>query len=109
MTTYKLGLEWGADQNNTWRFGYSYGEQPIQSADVIFNVLAPGVMEQHFTVGWTRQMANGGALTLSFMYAPEVTVSGPNVFDFTPFVPTNPPQTIELKMDQIEFEVAYQF
>jgi long-chain fatty acid transport protein len=109
MTTYKLGLEWGSDQNNTWRFGYSYGEQPIQSADVIFNILAPGVMEHHLTVGWTRQMAGGGALTLSFMYAPEVTVNGPNVFDFTPFAPTTPPQNIELAMDQFEFEVAYQF
>jgi long-chain fatty acid transport protein len=109
MTTYKLGLEWGQDQNNTWRFGYSYGEQPIQSADVLFNILAPGVMEHHFTVGWTRQMAGGGALTLSFMYAPTVDVSGPNIFDFTPAAPTTPPQTIELSMDQFEFEVAYQF
>lgn len=109
MTTTKLGLEWMRDQNNTWRFGYSYGEQPIQSADALFNILAPGVMEHHFTVGWTRQMANGGALTLSFMYAPEVTVSGPNVFDFTPFAPTTLPQTIELEMNQFEFEVAYQF
>ena len=43
------------------------------------------------------------------MYAPETTVSGPNVFDFTPAAPNTPPQTIELKMDQIEFEVSYRF
>ena len=109
MTAYKLGFEWQRDEDNTWRFGYSYGEQPIQSADVVFNILAPGVMEQHITLGWTRQMANGSALSISFMYAPEVTVTGPNVFDFSPLVPTNPPQTIELKMDQLEFEVAYRF
>ena len=109
MTAYKLGFEWQRDEDNTWRFGYSYGEQPIQSADVVFNILAPGVMEQHITLGWTRQMANGSALSISFMYAPEVTVTGPNVVDFSPLVPTNPPQTIELKMDQLEFEVAYRF
>ena len=109
MTTYKLGFEWGQNEDNTWRFGYSYGEQPIQSADVIFNILAPGVMEQHFTVGWTRQTRGGNALTFSVMYAPEVTVSGPNVFDFTPAAPTTPPQTIELAMDQFEFEVSYTF
>jgi len=109
MTTYKLGLEWATDENNTWRFGYSYGEQPIQSDDAIFNILAPGVMEQHLTLGWTRKMSRGSSLTLSLMYAPEVTVSGPNVFDFTPAAPTNPPQTIELSMDQFEFEVSYQF
>jgi long-chain fatty acid transport protein len=109
MTAYKLGFEWQKDERNTWRFGYSYGEQPIQSPDVVFNILAPGVMEQHITFGWTHQTANGGALTLSFMYAPEVKVTGPNVFDFSPAVPTNPPQTIELKMDQLEFEIAYRF
>jgi long-chain fatty acid transport protein len=99
MTTYKLGLEWQADDSNTWRFGYSFGDQPIQSADVLFNILAPGVMEQHFTLGWTRSRPNGGGWSLSFMYAPENSVVGPNFFD--------PTQTIELKMSQFEFEVSF--
>jgi len=101
MTTYKLGFEWQRDENSTWRFGYSYGEQPIQSADVLFNILAPGVMEQHITLGMTRQRANGGAWSFSFMYAPENSVTGPSMFD--------PIQTIEIKMSQIEFEVGYSF
>ena len=54
-------------------------------------------------------MQRGNALTLSFMYAPEVTVSGSNVFDQTPAAPTTPPQTIELEMSQFEFEVSYTF
>ena len=101
MTTYKLGFEWASDDRNIWRFGYSYGEQPIQSADVLFNVLAPGVMEQHITFGWTRIRDNGGAWNVSFMYAPENTVSGPSFFD--------PTQTIDLKMSQLEFEVSFRF
>jgi long-chain fatty acid transport protein len=109
MTAYKLGFEWQRDEANTLRFGYSYGEQPIQSPDVIFNVLAPGVMEDHITFGWTHTLANGKPLTFSLMYAPEVKVTGPNVFDATPAAPTTPPQSIELKMTQFEFEVAYRF
>lgn len=101
MTTYKLGFEWQRDDNNTWRFGYSFGEQPIQSADVVFNILAPGVMEQHITFGWSSKRPSGGLLTMSLMYAPEKTVSGANTFD--------PTQTIDLKMSQFEFEVAYRF
>jgi len=101
MTTYKLGFEWRQSEANTWRFGYSYGEQPIQPADVLFNVLAPGVMEQHITFGLTHRGSRGGAWTFSFMYAPEKTVTGPSMFD--------PTQTIELSMDQFEFEVAYRF
>lgn len=101
MTTYKLGLEWRASEANTFRFGASFGEQPIQSADVLFNVMAPGVMEQHYTVGWTHRTDRGSAWTMSFMYAPENSVTGPNFFD--------PTQTIELKMDQFEFEFAYRW
>ena len=101
MTTYKIGFEWQKDEKNTWRFGYSYGEQPIQDADVLFNILAPGIMEQHLTFGWTTKRDNGGAWDFSFMYAPEKSVTGPSMFD--------PTQTIELEMSQLEFEVAYSF
>lgn len=101
MITYKIGFEWASSENNVWRFGYSYGEQPIQEADVLFNILAPGVMEQHITFGLTHQTGGGGILSFSFMYAPENSVTGPNMFD--------PTQTIELSMDQFEFEVSYRF
>lgn len=101
MTVYKIGMEWATDESNTWRFGYSYGEQPIQAADLLFNILAPGVMEQHFTVGWTKKRANGGAWNFSFMYAPENTVSGPSMFD--------PTQTLTVEMTQMEFEVGFTF
>ena len=101
MTTYKIGFEWAQSESNTWRFGYSYGEQPIQAADVLFNILAPGVMEQHITFGLTRQTSGGSVWNFSFMYAPEKSVTGPNMFD--------PTQSIELTMDQLEFEVSYRF
>jgi long-chain fatty acid transport protein len=101
MTTYKVGIEWASDENNVWRFGYSYGEQPVQEADVLFNILAPGIMEQHVTVGWTRRRANGHQFTLSLMYAPENDITGPSLFD--------PLQTITLRMSQLELEFGYRF
>ena len=107
MTTYKLGFEWRQDETSTWRFGYSYGEQPIQEADVLFNILAPGVMEQHITFGLTRKASNGGEWNFSFMYAPENSVTGPNMFDPGPDFMS--PQMIELSMSQLEFEVGYSF
>ena len=107
MTTFKLGFEWRQHETNTWRFGYSYGEQPVQAADVLFNILAPGVMEQHITFGLTRQAASGGVWHFSFMYAPEKSVTGPSAFDPGPDFMS--PQLIELKMSQLEFEVSYSF
>ena len=100
MTVYKVGFEWAADENNTWRFGYSYGEQPIPSSEVLFNILAPGVMEQHMTVGWTHRRQNGHIMSFSFMYAPSKEVSGNNAFDIQP---------ITLEMSQLELEFAYRF
>lgn len=99
MTTYKIGLEWTPSGTMIWRFGYSYGEQPIQSADVLFNILSPGVMEEHFTLGLTKSKPNGGAWNFSLMYAPSKKVTGPNMFD--------PTQTIQLEMRQLEFEFSY--
>ncbi len=99
MTTFKLGVEWTHNDSRTWRFGYSYGEQPIDGADVLFNVLAPGVVEQHFTIGMTQRRSGGGAWNYSLMYAPSKTVTGVNMFD--------PTQEIQIKMNQFEFEVSY--
>ncbi len=99
MTTYKFGVEWTPSDTTTYRFGYSYGDQPIQEADVLFNILAPGLMEQHFTFGMTRRNPDGGAWNFMLMYAPQNTLTGPNLFD--------PTQEIELKMSQFEFEVSY--
>ena len=101
MTTYKLGVEWTHNDARVWRFGYSYGDQPISGDDVLFNVLAPGVMEQHFTLGMSQRTSGGGAWNFSLMYAPTNTVKGLSLFD--------PTQEIEIKMSQFEFEVSYLF
>ncbi len=106
-TTYKIGFEWQQDETNTWRFGYSYGEQPIQDEDVLFNILAPGVMEHHITFGLTHNTASGSAWDFMFMFAPKKSISGPSLFD--PGIDFMSPQIIELEMTQIEFEVGYSF
>lgn len=100
MDVFKVGFEWAADENNTWRFGYSYGEQPIPGSEVLFNILAPGVMEQHMTVGWTHRRPNDHIMSFSFMFAPKKEVTGNNAFDIQP---------ITLEMSQLEFEFAYRF
>jgi len=101
MTTYKIGAEWYRSATQTYRFGYSYGEQPIRGQDALFNILAPGIMEQHFTVGTTLTTAGGNEWNAALMYAPEKEVKGINLFD--------PTQALKLKMYQFELELSYQF
>ena len=100
MSVIKAGYQWGTGQPWTWRVGFSTGDQPIPPSEVFFNILAPGVMEEHFTAGFSRAMG-GGELNLSFMYAPSVSVSGPN--------PLEAPgaQTIGLEMEQFDLEIGY--
>ncbi|TJY59829.1 hypothetical protein E4T66_11630 [Sinimarinibacterium sp. CAU 1509] len=100
MTIYKLGARWKASDDLSWMAGYSYGEQPIPDSEVLFNVLAPGVIEQHFTVGLVSTLF-GHEVSASLMYAPEKTVSGTN--------PLDPAQTIDLKMYQTELEFNFAF
>lgn len=99
MTVFKLGVQYRTSDAWTWRAGISFGEQPIGSDQMTFNILAPAVPETHLTAGFTRAQGENSEWSVSFMYAPEKTASGPNNFD--------PTQTIELSMSQFELEVTF--
>lgn len=101
MTTHKIGYQWQPSGMEDWtlRVGFSHGKQPIRDEQVLFNMMAPGVIENHFTTGFTHVMDNGKEYSFSVMYAPEKKISGPNPFD--------PTQKIELKMHQFEIEFGY--
>ena len=99
MTTYKVGIEWGVGSDMVWRAGYSHGDQPIPESEVMFNILAPGVIEDHFAGGFTRSSGQNSEWSVVVMYAPNNDVTGPNPFD--------PSQTITIEMYQWEVEFAY--
>jgi len=101
MTVYKAGYTWASNDGWTWRLGASYGEQPIPDSEVTFSILAPGVIEQHYTAGFSKELDNGKELSVAFMYAPEKCVSGPSLF--------NPAQSVELCMDQFSVDVGLSF
>lgn len=103
VTVYKAGLQWQANDDWTLRGGYSYCRQPIPSSEVLFNILAPGVMEEHATIGVTRALGRGRAFNLAVTRAFPKSVDGPNPME----VPGG--QTIELRMDQWELDISYSF
>ena len=103
ITVIKIGYQW-QDGDMTWRVGYSNGDQPIPSSEVVFNILAPGVIEEHLTFGFTRQLDADSAINFAAMYAPSNSVKGDNTFEPNP--PFDP-QEIELEMDQIELAFTY--
>ncbi len=99
MTVYKIGYEWSTSSNWTWRVGYSHGSQPIPNSEVLFNILAPGVIEDHITFGFTQKLSPTSEWNFAAAYMPSKSVSGTN--------PLWPSQTIELKMYEYQLEASY--
>lgn len=104
IDVYKLGVNWKATPDWSFSAGYSKADQPIAESEMLFNILAPGVVEQHFTVGMSRVMkTRPGRFNIALMYAPAQTVRGAN--------PLEAPgqQQIELTMTEWEIEFGYSF
>ncbi|HUW28540.1 MAG TPA: outer membrane protein transport protein [Sulfuriferula sp.] len=76
IDVWKLGAAYQYNQHWTLRAGYNHGDNPIQARDVTFNILAPGVVKDHATLGVTYLTNTGNELTVSYMHAFENSVSG---------------------------------
>ncbi len=102
IDVWKLGAEYKYSKALTLRAGYNHGDNPIQSRDVTFNILAPGVVKDHVTLGFTYTLASGNELTMSYMHAFENDVTGqPNPLYF----PAG--GTEKIKMYQNSIGIAY--
>jgi len=75
-TVYKLGVTYDLNPNVTLRAGYITLKQPIPSNQTFLNILAPGVVEDHLTLGATWKMGTNGELTVMYMHAFEKEVNG---------------------------------
>lgn len=76
MTAVKLGASHKYDGGVVVRAGFSTGKQPIPEDQTFFNILAPGVVENHLTLGATWTLANNGEVTVGYMHAFKKTVTG---------------------------------
>jgi long-chain fatty acid transport protein len=75
-TVYKLGLSYEWSKSLTLRAGYSHMRQPIPASQTFFNILAPGVPEDHLTFGATWAIGADKELSLAYMHAFRKTVNG---------------------------------
>jgi long-chain fatty acid transport protein len=77
----KIGAAWRINDSWTLRAGYNHSDNPISPADVTFNILAPGVMKDHYTAGFTWATSQDSELTGALMIAPRQSVSGSSLFN----------------------------
>ncbi len=96
---FKIGLQWQTHSDVTMRFGYSHSDNPIDDDQALFNILAPGVVEDHITIGATIKTNGMGEINLEAMHALHNSVKGSNPFD--------PTQEIRIQMDQFEVGIGW--
>jgi len=78
VTAYKLGASYAWDETLTLRAGYNHSSQSIRKSETMFNMLAPGVVQDHLTLGATWVLPNKSELSIAYMHAFEKKVNGEN-------------------------------
>ncbi|MBZ0127463.1 MAG: outer membrane protein transport protein [Rhodocyclaceae bacterium] len=102
MTIFKLGVSYAWSEKLTLRAGVSTTRQPIPKGETLFNMIAPGVVENHLTLGATWAVSPSSELTVAYMHAFNKKVKGSGSFVLAPGV-----AEANLKMYQDSLGIAY--
>jgi long-chain fatty acid transport protein len=81
VNVFKIGFEYQYNSNLILRAGYNHGDNPIKSRDVTFNIIAPGVVKNHLTLGFTYNVSKDSELTMSYMHAFKESVRGARLYN----------------------------
>ena len=76
ITVWKLGAVYKASERVTLRAGYGRSGNPVPRSETLLNILAPGVVQDHFTLGATMTTGGGLEVTGYAMHAPTNRVRG---------------------------------
>lgn len=103
ITVLKVGALVHVSSKWDVRAGFNHGKNPIPEQETLFNVLAPGVVEDHLTLGATYHVDSHKELTLGYMRALENEVKGVGSIPSAGFGGGN----ADIKMSQNSFGVAF--
>ncbi len=78
MTVYKVGVSHAWSEALTVRAGYNHNNAQIPTTQTFFNTIAPGVVQDHVTLGATWNMSKDNELSFSYMHAFKQSVNGVN-------------------------------
>jgi long-chain fatty acid transport protein len=106
VNVFKIGLEYQWNSRLLLRAGYNLTDNPVKSRDVTFNILAPGVVEDHLTLGFTYALQGGSEITMAYMHAFKNSVTGPAN---NPYFNVAGTETISLSEDSIGISWGQKF
>ncbi len=102
---WKVGAQYALNDQWTFRLGYNHTDNPITPPNVTFNILAPGVVQDQYTVGATWKLDRDSEITGAFMYAANNSVTGPSFF--AAFDPVLANTTEKIQMKEYQLGIAY--
>ncbi|WP_020394661.1 OmpP1/FadL family transporter [Thiolinea disciformis] len=102
MTVYKVGLKQQVNEKMALMAGFNYGKQPIDSAQTTLNVLAPGVVEKHLTLGAQWTLSPKSKLNASYVHAFENEVKGNNSSRMDGY-------NLKMKQDSLGISYSHEF
>ena len=76
VSVYKIGASYAYSDGLTLRVGYNHSGQPIPSSQTLFNILAPGVVQDHLSAGATWALGEQSELSVAFTHGFKKTVEG---------------------------------
>lgn len=76
ITAVKTGIAYKFRPTLTLRGGYNHSGVPFANTETFFNLLAPGVVQNHLTAGATWNLHAGKEITFAYIHAFEKTVIG---------------------------------
>jgi long-chain fatty acid transport protein len=109
VEVFKLGVQWQMNAKTTLRFGFNRGKNPVTGANITPNILSPGVMTNHFTIGGTYALSPKSELSWSFMHAPSVSVTGPSMFNQMMGTGTMIQETVRMRQNAVAIQYGWRF
>ena len=76
MSTLKFAVLHRLSDRVTLRAGYSQGDQPIPRDETFFNIIAPGVVEEHVSLGATFAVDERSEISVAYTRGLEKEVNG---------------------------------
>lgn len=104
VTVYKLGLAYQFSAGTTLRAGWNHNDQPIPADQTFFNILAPGVVTDHLTLGGTWKLGKESEVSAMYTraFSEEVDGSGSIPTAFQGYT-----KEANLKMQQNSFSLGF--
>jgi long-chain fatty acid transport protein len=76
INSYKFGVSHAYSPTFTLRAGYDHCDQPIPNSQTLLNIVAPGVVQDHLSLGGTWTLADKSEITVAYVHAFKKTVNG---------------------------------